>query len=71
MKFIELDERLIAINANANKSAVWLPFSRKWQESTPFLAAKAWTDGKELKPAQISRRFLDVDLEAPALDFLR
>lgn len=69
MILIDLDERLIALNDEANQGAACSPWEdNKWRPISSDFARRAWADGAKITKAQALRRYPKADLEAiPAL----
>ncbi len=59
MILIDFEERLVAVNDEANQGVVWE--AGIWRPIAPAFARKAWAEGDELKPAAAAKRYPDAD----------
>jgi hypothetical protein len=67
MILIDFEERLIALNSEAN--AGYVHQGGEWREIAPEFARKAYFEGEELPAAVAKRRYPEADLAAiPALE---
>lgn len=64
MILIEIDDRLVALNGEANAGAVWAQDAKEWRTIAATFAGRAWADGEELTPAEAAKRFPAADLGA-------
>lgn len=61
-KFVEHDDRLVAMNDEATKAVVW--GGDKWRETGGDFPRKAWLEGTGLTRQQAAAEFPEADLAA-------
>lgn len=60
MILIDLDDRLVAIDADATKGFLWKDGG--WHEASPTLVLKAWSEGATITPERAAHIFPKADL---------
>lgn len=64
MMLFEVEDRLVAVNADANQGFVWNADAGEWRTVADYVARKAWAEGVGLTAAQAKKRFPAADLQA-------
>lgn len=64
MILIDSEERLFALNDEANLGFVWAADTKEWRPIADYVAARVWAEGSDLTPAQAAKRFPAADLGA-------
>lgn len=68
MILCDFEERLVALNDEANAGHVLDPDSGEWRAIAPAFAAKVYAESDPISEAQALKRYPDADLQAlPAL----